>query len=94
MAGGSLSSLRARHRIATEISMAEHKRANGYQWVDDEVCMVWDHYINEPIRFYKGGHIGPLDAALDFVTTYPHHTLPCRTAIIRVPAVVARKLTE
>lgn len=69
--------------------MAEHARKNGYQWVDAEVCMVWDRYISEPARFYKGGHVGPLDAAMEYVTK---QGLPERVVVLRLPAIVAHAL--
>lgn len=69
--------------------MSEHLRENGYQWVDSELCMVWDLFHEQPDRFYNNGVVGPLDAALDYVKRKRWES---RTVILKLPCIVAYKL--
>jgi hypothetical protein len=70
--------------------MAERMRANGYQWHDLEVCMVWDQFHDQPERFYNGGVYGPLSAALEYVKA--KRGWESRTVILKLPAIVASRL--
>jgi hypothetical protein len=71
--------------------VSEHLRSNGYQWVDSQVCMVWDHYHEQPERFHLGCVIGPVEAALEWVEA--RKGWENRTTILMVNAIVAHKLS-
>jgi hypothetical protein len=70
--------------------MTERRRENGYQWVDGEVFVVWDQFHDAPDR--PGAKIFNTEKdALDYAVRKGWEE---RTVILRVPAILAHKLTS
>lgn len=68
--------------------MSEHARANGYQWVDADVYMLWDLFHDQPDRI-GGAIFATKEEAINAAISKRWET---RTIILKVPAIVARRI--
>ena len=72
--------------------MSEHIRKDGFQWCDAEVYLVMDFFTALERSSRDGYVFKTLDQALEFATS--RGGWQTRTAILKVPAIMAYKLAD